>query len=76
MLNDREKLQLERMEELKEKIKLEERVKQLDDQLQEKKLILLRGLDDQELACKIRYDMREIEKESNELLHKMNNDQY
>jgi len=76
MLNDREKLQLERMKELKEKIKLEERVKQLDDQLQEKKLILLRGIYDQKLACKIRYDMREIENESNKLLHKMNNDQY
>jgi len=71
MLNDREKLQLERMKELKEKIKLEERVKQLDDQLQEKKLILLRGIDDQELACKIRYDKREIEKEIEELKRRL-----
>lgn len=58
------------------RIDIEERIKQLDDQLQEKKLILLRGVSDADLACKIRYDMREIEKESNELLHKLSNDQY
>jgi hypothetical protein len=53
-----------------DRTQLEERLKELDDRLQEKKLILLRGIDS-ELACKIRYDKREIEKEINEILLKL-----
>jgi len=53
-----------------ETIKCQERLRELDDRLAEKKLILLRGIE-AELACKIRYDMREIEKEMQELKIKL-----
>ena len=54
------------------KIVLEERLKELDDRLSEKKLILLRGIDSI-LACKIRYDVREIETEIENIKFKLKN---
>jgi hypothetical protein len=43
-----------------------ERLRELDERLSDKKLILLRGVE-ADLACKIRYDIKEIEREIEQL---------
>ena len=58
------------------KSKIEARVKQIDELIQEKELMLLRGISDGNLRWKLRRDIKELQEEAMELLNKLMSDDY
>ena len=58
------------------KSKIEARIKQIDELIQEKELMLLRGISDGNLRWKLRRDIKELQEEAMELLNKLMSDDY